>query len=73
MNFQSDDLAAAIMAGNDAAMQWYALTHQTTIPVNPNQPIVEYSPGSGPRVALGNYGLLIIGAILIGIFLLARD
>ena len=31
-DFQSDDVIAAIMAGNDVAMQWYALTHDQPLP-----------------------------------------
>lgn len=68
--FTPQDVAAAIWSGNEALMQWYALTHQTTIPVNPNQPIYSSPlPGGGqinvPQNTILVIGLVIVAAVLI--------
>jgi len=70
--FSGDDLAAAIMAGNEAVMQWYALTHQTTIPVNPNTPIYEQPLPGGGRLTLPSNTLLILALGAVALVLLLK-
>lgn len=70
-----------IMAGNSAAMDWYAITHDKPLP---SQSLAErllgvdmgpISPGVG--VSIGRTGItgghvLVIGAVALGLFFLLR-
>jgi hypothetical protein len=61
----SEDLGRAIFAANDVALQWYALTHQTTVPGAPGT--VTITPtgatfGSGTLILAG---LLIVGLVIV--------
>jgi hypothetical protein len=63
--FTTQDLGDVIMAGNDVAMQWYAMTHQTTIPTR-SPGIYTPLPGGGsvaidPKTVV----LLVLGVIAI--------
>jgi hypothetical protein len=66
--FTSEDLGDVIMAGNDVAMQWYAMTHQTQVPTR-SPGIYTPLPGGGsvaidPKTVV----LLILGVIAIFVF-----
>ena len=63
----ASELGQAIFAGNDVAMQWYALTHQVTVP---GPGTISVSPESG-SVQVGS-GILVLAALLVlaAIFLL---
>lgn len=69
----SDEIVAAIMAGNATAMQWYVATHPgTQIPTNPNAPIYEgYVPGG--RVSIPQSSLVVIGLIFVGAVILWKS
>lgn len=64
------DLGQAIYAGNDIAMQWYALTHQVVTPgvgtltmqTNPDTGRTSLQVGSGALVLVG---LALVAAVLI--------
>jgi hypothetical protein len=63
------DLGKAIFAGNDIAMQWYALTHQVQIP---GPGTVTVNPNSG-TVQVGSGILVLIALIAVGGFFLLKD
>lgn len=57
------DVQHAIFAGNDIAMQWYALTH-------PTQPgmggvVLQPLPGGGSSLQIGSSTMLVIGALVL--------
>jgi hypothetical protein len=65
----ADQVGQAIFAGNDVMMQWYALTHQVTIP---GPGTITMNPESG-SLQVGS-GILVLGALLvIGAIFLLRD
>jgi hypothetical protein len=69
-----------IMAGNSAAMDWFALTHDKALP---SQSLAErlfgadlgpLSPGFGvtPRGGVSGTQILVVGGLLLGLYLLFR-
>lgn len=65
----ASDLSQAIFAGNDIAMQWYALTHQVTIP-GPGTITVNPERGS---VQVGSGVLVIVALLAVGAIFLLKD
>jgi hypothetical protein len=66
--FNSEDLGSVITAGNDIALQWYAITHQTTIPTR-SPGIYTPLPGGGsvaidPKMVV----LLVLGVVALIVF-----
>jgi len=68
----SQDVARAIFAGNDVAMQWYALTHQTAIPGAAGTVVVTSPESGGFSASFGSGTLLLIGAAIIGLVLILK-
>lgn len=67
-DFTTQDLGDVIMAGNDIALQWYALTHQTTIPTR-NPGIYTPLPGGGSLAVNPNtLVLLVLGIVAVVVF-----
>jgi hypothetical protein len=66
--FTTQDLGDVITAGNDIALQWYALTHQTTIPTR-NPGIYTPLPGGGFVSANPNVLVfLVLGVVALIVF-----
>lgn len=61
------DWATIINGGNDIAMQWYAITHQTQVPALPSYTSL---PGGG-RINAPSQGVVLIGLAILA-FLLIR-
>lgn len=69
---ERDTVVGAIMAGNEAAMQWYAMSHQVPLPAPQYGTGVSLGP-TGLNATVGSGGLLIVGLIVVGaIVLLAK-
>lgn len=66
----SRDLTAAIFAGNDVAMQWYALTHNVPMP-GAGTIQVQHTP-QGSSLQLGAGGLVLIGLVVIGAIIVLK-
>lgn len=69
----SSDVQQAIFAGNDIAMQWYALTHQTVVPGGPGTITVQTPPGGGLNATFGSGTLVLVGLGLIALVVLFHD
>lgn len=67
-DFTTQDLGDVITAGNDIALQWWAITHQTTIPTR-NPGIYTPLPGGG-SVAINPNALvfLVLGVVALIVF-----
>lgn len=61
----SQELAAAIFAANDVALQWYAVTHQTAVPGTAGSIVVQTPPGGGISASFGPGTLLLVGVALV--------
>jgi len=69
----SRELAAALFAGNDIALQWYAVTHNTQIPGAAGSVVVQTPPGGGLSATFGSGTLLLVGIVVLGaVFLLKK-
>ena len=66
------DLARAIFAGNDVAMQWYALTHQTQVP-GPGTVNIATPPGGGINATFGSGTLVLVALGLIALIYALKD
>lgn len=70
--FTSSDLANAIMMGNQVALQWYAVTHQTAIPGTPGSVVISPTSGGGYSASFGSGSLLIVGLLVVGAIILLK-
>jgi hypothetical protein len=69
----AQELSAAIFAGNDVALQWYAVTHNTAIPGAPGSVVVQTPPGGGLSATFGSGTMLLVGVIAIAAIFLLRS
>ena len=68
----TSDLTSAIFAGNDMAMQWWALTHQTALP-SPGTVVLQPTSRGGSSLQIGSGALLLIALVVIGGVILLKD
>lgn len=66
------ELAGAIFAANDIALQWYAVTHQQAVPGTPGSIVVSRPPDGGFSASFGSGTLLLVGAVILAVVLLAK-
>jgi hypothetical protein len=59
------EMLQAIMAGNEVALQWYAVTHGQQLPAAPGSVSVYRPPGGTGWSASFGSGTLVIGALVI--------
>lgn len=70
--FTGEDLATAIMLGNQVALQWYAVTHNTAIPGTPGSVVISPTSSGGYSASFGSGSLLIIGLLIVGAIVLMK-
>jgi len=66
--FTTNDLGDVIMAGNDVAMQWYAMTHQTQVPTRAPGIYTPLPGGGSVAIDPKTVVLLVLGVIAIFMF-----
>jgi len=68
----SQELAAAIFAGNDVALQWYAVTHNQAIPGAPGTVVLQTPPGGGLSASFGSGTMLLVGVAIIALVFILK-
>lgn len=61
---ERSDVVAAIMAGNEAAMSWYAMTHNVPLPAPQYGTGISVGP-TGVNATIGGSGLAILALVII--------
>jgi hypothetical protein len=65
---EARDVSDVIMLGNDIAMQWYALTHDTPLP----QPVMIPGTGIPTQVYTQTTQLMLIGLVVVAAVIILR-
>lgn len=67
-----DDLLSAIGAGNDVAMQWYALTHQQTLP-SATSIIAQRNAAGQASLQIGSGTIVLLGLAIVAVVLIVNN
>lgn len=70
--FDANDAANIAVLTSQQLMEWWALTHQQTIPVNPNTPIYSGPTPGGGRLTLPSNTFIVIAIAVVAVILLTK-
>jgi hypothetical protein len=70
--FDVNDAAQIAVLTSQQLMEWWALTHQQTIPVNPNTPIYSGPTPGGGRLTLPSNTLIVLALGIVAVVLLVK-